>query len=281
LFLWKIHEQLKGRKIKKAIRVYLAIDSTEVSVNGRLSKLPKWKQKHSGTRKASAKLHAVWNLGEEWIDDFIITAGRVNDSMAAKSFKIKPKCTYIFDRAYNEFLFWFSVVEAGAHFVSRLKKCSYSKWRRKIILKENENKVGVIRDDKWKPSYSVLRKLPFVPKNFKLRRIIYKCPETKKVFDFITSDFKITGQEVADIYKKRWAVELLFRWLKGHLGIRSIDARHPNAAEVQLAMAVLVQLLVRLYREITGFKGTLWECLRCLQTHFIEVSISPKPRFIL
>ncbi len=280
LVLWKIQEEMKGgRKIKRAIRTYLAIDSTEINVNGRLSKLFKWKQKHSRTNKASAKLHAVWNVDEEWIDDFIITAGRVHDAQAAKMFKFKPKCTYIFDRAYNEFLFWWKIVEAKAHFVSRLKKCSYSKWRRKLILKENEDKVGVIWDDEWKPSYPVLRKLPFVAKDFKLRRIIYKDPETKKVFDFITSDFEISGQEVADIYKRRWAVELLFRWLKGHLGIRAIDARDTNAAEVQLAMAVLVQLLVRLYRQITKFRGTLWECLRLLRAEVVRAG--PLPRFIL
>jgi putative transposase len=275
LVLWKIHAQLKARKVKQAIRTLLAIDSTECRVDGRLSKLEKWKTKNPGQKKASAKLHVVWNIDGEWIEEFRITSGRAHDSPAAKRLKIRASCTYVFDRAYNELTFWWSIVNQGSHFVSRLKKCSYSKWRHKKILQENPQD-GVIWDGNWKPSYPVLRKAPHVPKTFTLRHIIYRDSETKKVFDFITSDFKTPAQGIADIYKKRWAVELLFRWLKGHLKIRALEVRNTNAIRIQLTIAVLVQLLIGLYRILTKDSGTLWECLRKLRMSWLKAALYPQ-----
>ena len=279
LVLWKIYEQTSGRKIRGAIRTLLALDSTECRVDGRLSKLPKWKQKYTKDAKASVKLHTIWNVHGEWIEDFKITPGRTSDSRAAKTFGIKANMTYVFDRAYNELSFWWMIVDSKSHFVSRLKKTSYSQWRQKKLLREKENEVGVLQDQKWKASYAVLRKNPQVPKDFTLRHITFKDPDTKRVFEFITSDLNASAQEIADIYRKRWAVELLFRWMKGHLKMRAVEARNTNAVHVLLAITVLVQLLVQLYRLLTKFKGTLWECLRALRTDWARVGTpAPNPK---
>ena len=91
-------------------------------------------------------------------------------------------------------------------------------------------------------------------------------PETKKVFDFVTSDRQISAQEIADTYKRRWAVELLFRWFKGHLNIRYLPAKKPNSVKTQLAIAVLLQLLLQLKKITTKYQGTLWQLLRKIRT---------------
>ena len=276
LILWKIYSRLKARKIKQAVRTLLALDSTECRIHGSLSKLKNWKAKTASKvtgAKASTKLHIVWNVDGEWIEQFCVTAGRTHDQTAAKTLKIKPNCTYVFDKAYNELGFWYSIVVKNAHFVSRLKKCSYSKWRHALILEQTQGRDGVLWEQDWRPSYPVLRKLPHIPKDFRLRHIIYRDPETKKVFDFITSDFGSPAIEIAAIYKKRWAVELLFRWMKGHLKVRTLEPRNTNAIKVQLTVAVLVQLLVALYRILKKFKGTLWECLRLIQTQWTRSAL--------
>ena len=84
---------------------------------------------------------------------------------------------------------------------------------------------------------------------------------------------------IADIYKKRWAVELLFRWLKGHLDIRRLPTKTPNSIKIQLAVAVLVQLLLQLKKLLDKFNGTLWELLRSLRTSFAKeiLAVSDPP----
>jgi hypothetical protein len=210
LILWKIHTQLKARKLKQAIRTVLAMDSTECRVHGLLSKLPKWKTKTSSMTngKASTKLHLIWNTDSESIESFKVTAGRVNDAPVAKTLKIMPNCTYVFDRAYNELYFWWSILHKKSHFVSRLKKHSYNNWKYKKKLNEYQGKEGVLWEQIWKPSYDVLRKNQKVPKDIQFRHIVYRSPETKKIFNFITSDFNSSAEEIADTYKKRWSVEI-------------------------------------------------------------------------
>ena len=65
-------------------------------------------------------------------------------------------------------------------------------------------------------------------------------------------------------------MELLFRWLKGHLDVRYLPTKTPNAVKTQLAVAVLVQLLLQLKRIIEKYQGTLWELLRDIRTAFVQ-----------
>lgn len=268
--LWAIHERAKARKLRRAIRTILALDSTECSVHGSMSRLPFWRHRKD-SKKSSVKLHCIWDVNGEWIEDFRITPGSKHDSPVAKKFQIARGKTYVFDKAYNDLEFWQKIISNGSHFVTRLKKCSRRKYRHFDVLRGKDEETGVLWDGKWKPSKSALHQhRHLVPKNFAVRHIIYRDPEQKRIFDFVTSDFTAPAQEIADIYKKRWAVELLFRWLKGHLNVRYFAAKNPNSIRVHVAMAVLVQLLLQLYRLKNSLPGTLWGVLRCLRTELWE-----------
>ena len=127
----------------------------------------------------------------------------------------------------------------------------------------------------YKPCLGVLNKLPLEERSkAKYRYVVYRDPLTKKVFYFVTSDKKASAQSIADIYKKRWAVELLFRWLKGHLNIRYLAPQNKNAIKIQTAMAVLLQLLLQLKKIVDGYQGTLWTMLRGMRTSLIRESLA-------
>lgn len=269
LILLDIRAKTECRKIKKAIRQILAIDSTEIKVHGSLFSEPGWKQKHcKDEHKAAAKLHVVWDVDGEWIDDFIITPGRRSDSPVSLELRLLPGKMYVFDRAYNDFDFWEKIVSIKSDFVTRLKDCSRVRYLQIKVLRKVKNKTGVLYDGPYKPTNKKNRK-----KDIKLRHIIYRDPTTQKIFHFICSDKKVSGQIVADIYKRRWAVELLFRWLKGHLDIRRLPVKTKNAVRVLLAVAVLFQLLLQLKKITDNFKGSLWELLRTIRSISIQKSL--------
>lgn len=250
------------RRIRKAINQVQAIDSTECSVHGSLFKDPNWipKNTKSGKRSASIKLHAVWDVDGEWIEDFRIAPARRNDMPIARGFLIQPDKFYVFDRAYNAVEYWINIVDRGADFVTRLKFCNLTLEQRKRVLPEGD---GILYDVEYIPSKPTLAQLPEkLRTQAKFRHIVYRDPKTKVVFDFVTSDFKTSAQIICDIYKKRWAVELLFRWLKGHLNIRRLAGKSKNGNKVLLAIAVLVQLLIRFKQISEKLTGTTWEILR-------------------
>ncbi|MBK7891069.1 MAG: transposase [Bdellovibrionales bacterium] len=95
LILLEIRGRTESRKLKKAIREILAIDSSEVRVHGSLFGEPGWKQKYTIGHKAAAKIHVVWNVDGEWIDDFKITPCRSGDSPVSFQLRILPMKMYV------------------------------------------------------------------------------------------------------------------------------------------------------------------------------------------
>lgn len=276
LVLSRILIQSKSRKVRGSIRTLLAVDSTECQVHGSLSNILGWKSRGGGGKtggKASSKLHVVWNINGEWIDDFRITDGRTHDLKAAQGFRIQPHSYYVFDRAYSSLRYWWKITIHDSHFVTRLKQMPRYRMKSFSVEREKKDAVGVLWDGSWKPTQSTLRNNQEIPKDIEFRHIIYRDFKTKKIFHFITSDWNADPQLIADIYKKRWAVELLFRWLKGHMNIRYLPFRNVNAVKTQLAAAVLTQLLIQLHRLKCQFNGSLWEFLRILRNFFTQEGI--------
>jgi hypothetical protein len=263
LVLLEIRAKTESRKVKKAIRQILAIDSSDIRVHGSLFTEPGWKQKHTIGHKAAAKLHVVWNVDGQWIDDFLVTPGRRGDSPVSLELRLVAGKMYVFDRAYNDFDFWKKIVAMGSDFVTRLKDCVRNRVLQKKVLRGRKNKCGVLYDGPYVSTSPSAKK-----SKIKLRHIIYRDKLTKKIFHFVTSDRKLSAKGIADVYKRRWAVELLFRWLKGHLDVRYLPTKTPNAVKTQLAVAVLVQLLLQLKRLTEKYQGTLWELLRDIRTAF-------------
>lgn len=263
VILLEIRGRTQGRKTKKAIRELLAIDSSEIRVHGSLFNEPGWKQKYTVGHKAAAKLHVVWNVDGEWIDDFTITPCRSGDSPVGFRLRILPLKMYVFDRAYNDFSFWQRIVAHNSDFVTRLKTCQKNRDLEKRVLRGKKDKSGVLYDDEY---ISTVPAAKF--STMKLRHIIYRDKLTQKIFHFVTSDQRASGKTIAGIYKRRWAVELLFRWMKGHLDIRRLPLKTPNAIKIQLAVAVLFQLLLQLKKIVSEFKGTLWALLREMRMTF-------------
>jgi hypothetical protein len=119
-----IRAKTRSRKIKKAVREIMAIDSSDIRVHGSLFTSSGWKQKKAKGNKAAAKFHCVWSVDGEWIENFSVTGGRTGDSPASFFLSLRPGCTYVFDRAYNDVKFWLKITKAGSHFVTRLKAMS-------------------------------------------------------------------------------------------------------------------------------------------------------------
>ena len=204
--LLDIRGRTHNRKLKRAIRQLLAIDSTECDVHGSLFDRPKWAKKRGEGRQASCKLHVVWDIDGEWVDDFSITGARKHDSPASLNLRIQSGKTYVFDRAYNDLDFWLKIIGADSHFVTRLKDCQKNADLRMFALAMADGEDGVLYDGDYEPSQSIASRYKEQLQGVHLRHIIYRDPETKKVFDFVTSDVDVPAQEIADIYKRRWAV---------------------------------------------------------------------------
>lgn len=210
----------------------------------------------------------AWDVHEQKIDEYFVTPGRQHDILAANEFLIEPGSTYVFDRAYNQLEFWVKIVRNKAHFVSRLKVYKTGRTDVKKSKFFPKKKGGVQWDGEWKPCKQVRRAKKNLLKGIRFRRIIYRDLENKRTFEFVSSNFRCSAQTIADNYKKRWSVELLFRWLKQHLDIRHLASKSENALSINLSIAVLIQLLLQIYKHKMKFKGSSTDCLKYIRNMF-------------
>jgi IS4 transposase len=66
------------------------------------------------------------------------------------------------------------------------------------------------------------------------------------VLRIVTNDLDAPAQEIADLYKTRWQIELFFRWVKQTLKIKHFIGVSENAIRIQIAIALIAFLLLRL-----------------------------------
>lgn len=271
----QLHAQSRNRKFKRAVRELFAIDSSEIKVHGSLLRFPGFEQ--SLSKNAGAKIHVVWNVNQHWVEGFHITPFNDPDLGTAKrSFRVAPKAMYVFDKAYVDLDYWTQIMDGGAHFTTRLKETPRNQELKQDVLRNND-KDGVIFDGDWTPSERS-RKNVKAAKGKDFRQIVYRDPRSKKVLHFITSEFSTPAQQIADIYKQRWGVELFFKWMKGQMNIRRLHVKSKNGMKSLLAIAILMHLLLELKRVTQNFQGTISELLKQIRSNEMRRKLRTKPR---
>lgn len=77
-------------------------------------------------------------------------------------------------------------------------------------------------------------------------RVKFCRKEDGKVLEFITNDMQRSAQEIADLYKQRWQIELFFKWIKQNLKVKTFIGRSENAVMIQVLVALITYLLLKL-----------------------------------
>jgi hypothetical protein len=91
----------------------------------------------------------------------------------------------------------------------------------------------------------------------KFRLVIVKNKKhPEKIFWFITNDFELTAKEVADYYRRRWDIEVFFRFIKQELNVSHLVSLSKNGIEVMIYMTLIVAMLLLIYKKANnlGYK---------------------------
>jgi len=225
-------ERTLGRRIAEA--VYL-VDSTGF----RLSSLcADWAQFSAGV--SGAKLHLVYNPDSARPSFAEVTPANVNDISVAKTMPVKPGATYVFDLGYYDYGWWAKLDAAGCQIVTRLKVNTPL-----VVVAKNRLPEGslVLSDCVgYLPARQARsRRNPFEDPVRELRL----RTETGKILRIVTNDLDAPADEIAELYKRRWQIELFFRWIKHNLKIRHFFGTSENAVRIQIAIALIAFLLLR------------------------------------
>lgn len=225
----------RGLRRKMAESVYL-IDATVVPLNGRSAD---WARFSAGV--CGAKVHVIYDPAADCPLYAAVTASRVNDISAAQAMPIEPGATYVFDLGYYDYAWWAKLDAAGCRIVTRLK----SNTPLTVIETWPVPAAGAILSDRvgYLPKRQAKnRKNPCA---IPMREVRVRL-ETGAELRILSNDLDAAAQDIADLYKRRWAIELFFRWVKQTLNIRKFIGTNENAVRIQIAVALIAFLLLRL-----------------------------------
>jgi len=104
----------------------------------------------------------------------------------------------------------------------------------------------------------------------KLRRIKFYDAEREKRLTFITNHLRLPAITIADLYKRRWQVEIFFKWIKQHLRIKRFYGTSENAVKTQICIAVSVYVLVAIIKKRLKIDHSLYTILQILSITLFE-----------
>jgi len=239
-----IYEQLFGVLVRlagpalrqKMACLTLLIDSTSIHLN-RYSE--DW-ARFSAT-VCGAKVHVVYDPDADQPIYAAVTTANVNDITAAQDMPIVAGATYVFDLGYYWYDWWHRMHAAGCRIVTRLKKNTRLTITRERLIEPGlpilSDRIGTLPA---RQAYN--RRNPF---HAEVREIRVRT-DNGTVLRILTNDLDAPAEEITNLYKRRWAIELFFRWIKQNLRIKRFMGTSENAVRTQVFIALIAFLLVRL-----------------------------------
>jgi IS4 transposase len=227
---------LADRQLKREGAAMLRlIDATPIPLD-RLCAWADWNGRTHGL-----KLHLVYDPGRDHPRGAAITPATVNDVEVGRALPIEAGATYVFDKAYCDYAWWTRIDRAGAWFVTRQKKNAPYRWIAwRPLPKITGDGFTVIDDAEVRLVSQGKAKLPIAMRRIRLRR------DDGARITLITNDHTRSAIAIAALYKARWQIELLFRWIKQHLKLKTFLGRSENAIRLQILAAMIAYLLLRL-----------------------------------
>lgn len=212
-----------------------------------------------------AKAHIVYDPNADRPVYFAVTPANVNDITAAKAMPIEPGATYVYDLGYYDYGWWAGLDDAGCRFVTRLKKNTPLS-----VVKENHApKDSNIVSDRIGHLPARLANSRKNPLQVPVREITVII-ESGKVLRIVTNDLDAPAQEIADLYKQRWQIELFFRWVKQTLRIKHFVGVSENAVRIQIAIALIAFLILRMAQLAQSVVHSPLEFARLVRTNLMH-----------
>jgi hypothetical protein len=224
-----------GLRRKIGETTYL-IDSTSLPLNAHSADWARFSEKVCG-----AKLHVVYDPDADRPVYFSVTPANVNDITIAHEMPIVAGATYVFDLGYYDYTWWAKLDAAQCRIVTRLKSNTPLDDVEELAVPTDS---GILSD-----------RIGFLPRRqAKSRRNPFRDAvrevrvrtDKGKVLRIVSNDLDAPVEEIAALYKRRWDIELFFRWVKQTLKITRFLGTSENAVRTQVAVALIAFLLLRL-----------------------------------
>jgi len=262
--LLQVHRQTQ-HELKSLL--YL-LDSTPIPLKGDAYEI--WAGDHKTHRTQGLKAHVMLAKASTTPVFLDITHPNVNDIEIGRHVPIERGATYVFDKGYCDYNWWYQIHQSQAYYVTRFKanagvrvlsQRSAVDQAGKTILKDE-----LVQFKNRRPGGHRINHYHGTT----LRRIVVARPDKATPLVLATNDLERSAEEIAQLYKQRWAIELFFKWLKQNLKIKKFLGHSENAVRTQIYIAIITYLLVYLMKQRERFEGSLTTFLVTLKSRLFQ-----------
>ena len=269
---WRLFQGIAQLLMRRAANLYrddcsgvnvpglvFALDSSMISLA--LNLFP-WAY-YARSRQAAVKLHLVLSLKGNLPAWAVITENKISDMRMLDEIPIHPGAHYVMDRGYMDFVRLYRLHKAGGFFVVRSKEpVSFKTVERKQVKKDEGircDQIVKLKSNWSEKSYPEL-----------MRRIRSWDSETENEIVLLTNNFFSEPAVIAQVYKKRWQIELFFKWIKQHLRLRAFYGRSENSVRCQIWSAICAYLFVAILKRRMRVEKSLNEILQITSVGIFE-----------
>jgi hypothetical protein len=213
-------------------------------------------------KKGAFKLHTLLDHNGYLPSFMVLTDGNTHDINVVKDASygvpaLSPDSILLVDRAYIDYTWLYSLTKQRLYFVTRMKKNMKYTVLGQQELSENN---GVMADRRVRLTNHYQGRYYPEP----LRLVTVAAPETGEHITFMTNNFSLDAETIAELYRSRWQIEIFFKWIKQNLKIKSFLGTSQNAVMTQIWAAMIYYLLVSFIKFQTKCRHSLHELTRII-----------------
>jgi hypothetical protein len=275
---WRVFAAVAQVLMRRASRLYyqesvdpdfpqvaFALDASIIHLSLKLFPWAYWGRSRAG----ALKLHTLLSFKGNFPVWTAITEASFPELKTLDEVPVYPGAFYVMDRGYLDLTRLLRLEQGAASFVVRSK--THVKFS--VVDSQPVDKSLGLRCDqiiRLKSSWSKKH----YPKA--LRRIRFRDELQNRSLVFLTNNFELPAILVCQLYKRRWQVELFFKWIKQHLRLRQFFGRSPNAVHCQVWSAICAYLLVAIAKKQLRLDKSLYQILQILSVSAFEQTPLPQ-----
>lgn len=219
----------------------------------------------NGKRKGGIKVHTLLKSDQDVPAMVRFSPSAHADSTFLKEVKLPAGSIIVFDKGYNHYPTLNRFTREGVSWVSRLRQDAVFDFIEDRDLSEPQRSKGIVSDKEVILGHHHDKKSTKV----RVRLISYKDPQTKKELEFLTNNFRMAPATIADLYRKRWQIEVLFKRLKQNYPLKYFLGDSENAIQIQIWCSLIADMILKVIKKGLAKKWSFSNLASMVRLHMM------------
>lgn len=254
--LLKAEKEIKFLPQMKEFKDIKIIDSSIVNIGKGLAP-----ELYYENDKSAVRISTLLSIGTNLPNRIKIVPAKVGERSCIDGYVDSDKNIYLFDKGYYKYS-WYDEMSANNYrFITRQQSnATTEEYLSTYTGKDNLYDYLVTMGSDYSKNKT----------KYKYREILYFDSDSDEEFRLVTNIFDMPAEDIVSLYKKRWNIELFFKWIKQHLTIKKWVGRTLNAISIQIYCALIIYILLILMKY--RFKSNLstFDVFRKFKANILE-----------